>query len=138
MEARRRLYARCVAEITKKRNCPAYELTFDAGNLGDDPVPYHCCMMGLEWRVFFPAEESSDVLDVWSLLQPRDRPRGSPERRSDVYIKCSPAASLVPSPCMSPSSRAEGERGEVKLRSTKKAAQGTELWMKASKDMMNN
>ena len=94
-----------------------------ARNLGDDPVPYHCYMMGWEWRVFYPAEESSDVLDVWSLLQPRDRPRGSPERRSDVYIKCSPGAGL----------KVRGGRLiEVKLRSTREAAQGTELWTKAS------
>ena len=74
--------------------------------------------------MFFPAAESSDVPDIWSLLQPRDRPRGSPERRSDVYIKCSPAAGL----------KVRGGRLiEVKLRSTREAVQGTELWMKASK-----
>jgi hypothetical protein len=76
-----------------------------------------------EWRVFFPAE-SSDVLDVCSLLQLRDRPRGSPERRSDVYIKCTPGAGLK---------LRGGRLIEVKLRSTREAAQGTELWMKVSK-----
>ena len=79
--------------------------------------------MGWEWRVFFPSE-SSDVLDVWSLLQPRDRPRGSPERRSDVYIKCTPGAGLKV--------RA-GRLIEVKLRSTRDTVQGPELWKKVTK-----
>ena len=66
-----------------------FKLEIIANLFGDDPVPYQCCMMGWEWRVFFPAEESSDVPDIRSLLQHRDIPRGSHERRSDVYIKCS-------------------------------------------------
>ena len=73
--------------------------------------------------MFFPVE-SSDALDVWSLLQPRDRPRGSPERRSDIYIKCSPGAGL----------KVRGGRLiEVKLRSNRDDVQGTELWSKVSK-----
>ena len=71
----------------------------------------------------FFSVESSDVLDVWSLLQPRDRPRGSPERRSDVYIKCTPGAGLKVR---------GGSLIEVKLRSSREAVQGTELWKKVN------
>ena len=82
--------------------------------------------MGWEWRVFFPVEPSStsdSILDVWSLLQPRDRVRGSPERRSDVYIKCTHGAGL----------KVRGGRLiEVKLRSTRDTVNGTELWQKVS------
>ena len=85
-------------------------------------------MMGWEWRVFFPVE-SSDVLEVWSLLQPHDRPRGSPERRSDVYIKCTPGAGL----------KVRGGRLiEVKLRSTREATQGIELWNKVNSSVSSS
>ena len=83
-------------------------------------------------------EDSSDVLDVWSLLHPRDRPRGSPERRSDVYIKCTPGAGLKvrgdPDRLVEvkPRSTREDRLVEVKLRSTREATQGTELWNKVN------
>ena len=49
---------------------------------------------------------------------------GSPERRSDVYIKCTPGAGL----------KVRGGRLiEVKLRSTRDTVQGTELWKKVTK-----
>ena len=72
--------------------------------------------------MFFPVD-SVGVLDIWSLLQPCDRPRGSPERRSDIYFKCTPGAGL----------KVRGGRLiEVKLRSIRDTVNGTELWQKVN------
>lgn len=72
--------------------------------------------------MFFPVEAGS-IVDVWSLLDLHGGVRGSPERRSDAYIKCTRGAGL----------KVRGGRLiEVKLRSTRDAVNGNELWQKVS------
>lgn len=68
----------------------------------------------------FFSVESGNVVDVWSLLPPRERARETPEQRSDVYVKCVHGAGLKVR---------GGERLEVKLRSTRDS-NGIELWKK--------
>ena len=74
--------------------------------------------MGWEWRVFFPLDSDTSP-DLWSLLSAHAS-GSSPERRTDLYVRCVDGAGL----------KVRGGRLlEVKLRSTREA-NGAEHWKK--------